>query len=246
MAEYLSIAVLFSVILAGAVTVFLPCTYPMIIGYLSLLIGDERSGDTRRAATTTLWFFAGFSATYALFGSVAGLLGQFSMATLLFNESRSALLLIGAVFLIIVGLVLLRAVPLPARLRGIRSVPLPKKISVHTWWGTAAVGVTFAVGWSPCIGPVLGGILILAGTSGSVPVGALLLLLFSAGMLVPMLALAALYSRVARYVNGAARYMHAARIIGGVLFISLGISFIVGDYSWLAVVRPPEFLEAYI
>ena len=246
MVEHLSVTLLSAVILAGGITVFLPCTYPMVIGYLSLLVGDERSGDTMHAVRTTAWFFAGFTATYALFGSIAGFFGQFSRTVLLFNESKSLLLLLGGAFFIVIGLLLLRAVPLPSRLRGIRSIPLPKKVSVHRWWGAPILGIIFAAGWSPCIGPVLGGILVLAGSSGSVSVGALLLVLFSVGMFIPILALAVLYSRVARYITGVERYMNIARIVGGIMFIALGISFIIGDFSWLAVVRPPEFLEAYI
>ena len=241
MIEYLA-----AVILAGTVTVFLPCTYPMLIGYIALIVGDAKSGNTLHALYITGWFFVGFSATYAFFGSLAGLFGQVSQTSLLFNESRQLLAVLGAVFFIAIGLVLLRALPLPQKLRGIRSIPLPKGLSFHSWWGALLVGGIFAAGWSPCIGPVLGGILILAGSSGSVAAGALLMFLFAVGMMLPLVVLTILYSKVSGYLQGVERYIPIMRFLGGALFILIGVSFLLEDFSFLGDIQPPAYFEKYI
>ena len=246
MIENLSLVSFFAPVLAGVVTAFLPCTYPMLVGYIALMLGDTEHGNTRRALKTTAWFAGGFAFAYMIIGSIAGLFGQFSQTTLLFNSSKPILLTIGAVFFIVIGLIMLQAIPLPDKLKRIRSIPLPKGLSVHSWWGSFVIGVIFAVGWSPCIGPVLGGILILAGSSGSIVSGALLLLAFAVGLALPLMVIAVLYSQAVGSVRRLEKYIPIMRVIGGILFIILGISFIIGDFSFLNVAGPPAFLEQYI
>ena len=218
----------------------------MVLGYIALIIGDEDSNNIPYTCTTTMWFFAGFAITYALFGGIAGLFGQFSQATALFNEIKPTIVLIGAIFFIIVGLILLRAVPLPERLLNNKSFPIPKALSVHSWWGTVLIGAIFAAGWSPCIGPVLGGILTLAASSGSTITGILLLVAFSVGIMLPLTILALLYTKAAERLEKIPKFLPSMRIIGGILFIALGVFFLIGDLSFFSKVGPPEFLQRFL
>ena len=218
----------------------------MILGYIALIIGDEDSNNIPYTLTTTSWFFAGFATTYAIFGGIAGVFGQFSQTTLLFNEVKPTLVLIGAIFFIIVGLILLRAVPLPERLLNNKSFPIPKALSVHSWWGTVLIGAIFAAGWSPCVGPVLGGVLTLAASSGSTAAGMLLLFAFSLGIMLPLTILAVLYTKAAEHLEKVPKFLPSMRIIGGVLFIVLGVFFLVGDLSFFSKVGPPEFLQRFL
>ena len=196
--------------------------------------------------TTTHWFFVGFAVTYAILGGVAGLFGQFSQTTMLFNEARPILTIAGAIFFIIVGLILLRAVPLPEKLLKNKSFPIPKILPIHTWWGVTLIGAIFAVGWSPCIGPVLGGVLTLAASSGSVLTGMLLLLAFAVGIMIPLTILAVLYTQAAERLEAIPKFLPSMRIIGGLLFIALGIFFLIGDLSFFSAIGPPEFLERFL
>ena len=246
MIEQLSLISLIVTIFAGIITVFLPCTYPMVLGYIALIIGDEDSNNIPYTLTTTNWFFIGFATTYAIFGGVAGLFGQFSQTAMLFNEVKPTLVIIGAIFFIIVGLVLLRAVPLPERLLNNKSFPIPKALSVHSWWGTVLIGAIFAAGWSPCIGPVLGGVLTLAASSGSTVTGILLLFAFAAGIMLPLTILALIYTKAAERLQKIPKFLPSMRVIGGILFIALGAFFLVGDVSFFSKIGPPEFLQQFL
>ena len=246
MLEHLSLVSFAVTIFAGIITVFLPCTYPMILGYIALIIGDEDSNNIPYTLITTSWFFTGFAVTYAIFGGIAGLFGQFSQTAIWFNQAKPTLIIIGAIFFIIVGLVLLRAVPLPEKLLGNKSFPIPKMLPVHSWWGITLIGAIFAAGWSPCIGPVLGGVLTLAASSGSVIAGILLLLAFAFGMAIPLTILALIYTKAAERLQEIPKFLPTMRVIGGLLFIALGIFFLIGDLSFFGKIGPPEFLQKFL
>ena len=85
--------------------------------------------------------------------------GQFTATTVFLSEIQSALVIFGGVFFIILGLVLLQVVPLPSVLKGLHSIPFPHWLQPQSWWGALLLGGIFAASWSPCIGPVLGGII---------------------------------------------------------------------------------------
>ena len=246
MIEPLSLVSLAVTILAGMITVFLPCTYPMLLGYLALIIGDEDSKNIPYVLTTTQWFFVGFAITYAILGGIAGLFGQFSRTVLLFNSIKPIVVIIGAIFFILVGLVLLRAVPLPEKLLGNKSFPIPKLLPVHSWWGVTLIGVIFAVGWSPCIGPVLGGVLVLAASSGSTLSGMLLLLVFAFGMMIPLTIIAFFYAKAAERLKKINAFLPTMRVIGALLFILLGVFFLIGDLSFFGKIGLPEFLQKFL
>ncbi len=246
MTEYFSLFSFLTAAVAGTVTVFLPCTYPMIIGYIALIIGDRRNDDMTHILRITFWFFVGFTVTFMVFGSIAGLFGQFSETTLIVNSLRPILTIIGGVFFIIIGLLLLQAIPLPSKLRSMRAIPIPSSLTSHSWWRSCAIGAIFAAGWSPCIGPVLGGMLVLAASSQSVIAGTLLMFMFSVGMVLPMLVIALLYGKTAGRIRRFENIMPIMRVIGGALFIFLGIIFIMGDFSVLGSMSVPAFLVPYI
>ncbi len=245
MIETISLIALASILLAGVITALLPCTYPMLIGYIALIIGEKESGTGH--LLRVMWsFLAGFTLVYILFGSVAGLFGQFSREALIFNSGKPILLTLGALFFITVGLVMLDVIPLPRKMRGIQFIPLPKKISSRSWWRAFFIGTIFAAGWSPCIGPVLAAILVLAGTPGSVLIGASLMLLFALGMAVPFIILTLLYARASAYIQIIGTYTSVMRVAAGLLFILLGVSFMINDFSFLSTVQPFGFLGRYI
>ena len=234
-------------LLAGGITALLPCTYPMSIGYIALLMGEGgKEKSVFRALGMTVRFFIGFTAVYLLFGAAAGLFGHFSGPALAIHGLRPVLTTVGALFFIIVGLIYLGAVPLPERLKQIRMIRMPKTLSAHAWWGTPVIGAIFAAAWSPCIGPVLGGILVLAAGSGSVFHGSLLMTAFAVGMMVPFAALTVLYVKTSRFIIRADAVTGIMRLLAGFLFIALGIAFLTGNTLFSGEIYPSGFLERYI
>ena len=241
-----SIVTIVTVIIAGIITAFLPCTYPMIVGYVSLLLTGVRRSRLLPALRVTFYFFLGFAITYVIFGSVAGLFGQFSQTTIFFNNLKPIFITVGGVLFLIIGFMSLNVVPLPARLKRLRSIPLPKLKSFGSWWGAILMGIIFSAGWSPCIGPVLGGILLLAGSSGSVINGSLLLLFFSVGLMIPLLCISIIYVKASKYISLGEKFTPYARAISGIIFITLGILFLTGKIGVFESFIPFEGFEKYI
>lgn len=232
---------------AGLVTSFLPCTFPVLVGYVGLLTGDKDSSNMFNALLKAWLFFLGFSFTFALFGAAAGLFGQFSETAILVNNLKPLVTLIGGIFFIFIGFITLQLIPLPGPLRRIYTFSLPEKERlVGSPIGAAISGVVFAAAWTPCIGPVLGGVLFLSATSGSALIGAGLTFVFSLGILIILSIIAILYSVSAKKLEKMSKFIPGMRIFGGILFIVLGILFITGDIGFFGNFTPPEFAERFI
>ena len=229
----------FAAFFGGIVMTLFPCTYPMVIGYIALIVGGQRT-SVSRALVSTFWFFVGFAAVYALYGSVAGLFGQFSGAVFFVNTLKPFFVAVGGVFFLVIGLLLLRVISLPERLKRSRFTAVPQAVSPKTRWGASLIGAIFAVGWSPCVGPMLGGILLLAATTGSVLTGMALLIVFSFGMMIPLALLAAIYVKSIRLLKVVERIAPFAQSVGGALFILIGLFFLIGGFSILPY---PSFLN---
>ena len=217
-----------TILLAGIVTAFLPCTYPVILGNIAYLTSSGENRKLINALRITFFFFLGFTATYILFGSVAGLFGQFSNTTLIVNNFKPILLTIGGIFFLLIGLIMLSIVPLPKKLKRIVSFSFPKWLDVNAWYTPSFVGVIFATGWSPCIGPILGGVLVLAATTGNFITGALYLAVFSVGIFIPLTIFTILYSLSTNKLKKLEKLIPIMRSLGGILFILLGVVFLSG------------------
>ena len=190
----------------------------------------------------TVSFFLGFALTYAFFGSIAGLFGSFSEEVLFFNSARLWIQKAQGVVFLLIGFVMLRAIPLPKFMSGMKSIPLPK-ITMSRWWSAGVVGIIFATGWSPCIGPILGGVLLLAAESGSVLTGTILLVIFSFGLLVPVFILSILYTVAKPHLAFANTLLPYIRFVVGFLFIGIGILAFTGNLDFFGAVGPPVFFE---
>lgn len=169
--------------------------------------------DPARARLTiaahSLAFAVGLSSVFVALGWSAGIVGD-----LLFDFG-DAIRVAAGVFLVGMGLVMLRAIPVPFLQRDLR-VHLARKPGGVL--GSALVGVAFAAGWTPCIGPILAGILALAGAGGSGLQGAGLLGAYAAGFAVPFL----VFAQLLPLWRGVRRYARMVERIGGVLLIAVG------------------------
>lgn len=202
---------------AGMLMFLAPCTLPVVPGYLAFIAGIPLSALSDPAAKRHAWrivfknalaFVAGFSVVFMLLGASAGLLGTFV------GPWRYLLAQAGGLIVILFGLTMLGVIPLRF-LTQERHLRLPSFLVLGRLSSSALIGALFALGWSPCIGPILGTVLLIASNSATVLYGILLLATFSAGLAVPFLLTALLVSESTVFLSRIGGFVRWLSIIGG-------------------------------
>jgi cytochrome c-type biogenesis protein len=207
---------------AGVVSFSSPCVFPLIPGYLSFVsgVGFDRLGSRpRRVVVATAAFVAGFAAMFVALGAGVGWFGN----ALLTN--RRPLEIAAGVFIAVAG-VIYAGVPLPRFLLAERRLEL--RSERKTLVTAAGSGVAFAIGWTPCIGPTLAGILALA-AGGSPEQGAVLLAVYSLGLGIPFLLFGLLFTRALGVVHWLRRRWRVVSITSGVLLVAFGVLLATGE-----------------
>lgn len=214
---------------AGAASFFAPCVLPVLPGFLAFISGGERSTPVGRMLRTGA-FVAGFGVAFVLLGLLVGMAGSATAV----RGAETWLGRIGGTLIIVFGLHMTGLLKLPPLHRelSLRS-PLGDRLSgrAGTAFGAFGLGGAFAVGWSPCVGPVLASILTVAGVQGGAGEGALLLGLYTVGMGVPFLLVGATGERGTAFL---ARHGRAARWVervGGAVLVVLGIFVFTGSLA---------------
>ena len=178
-------------VVAGTVSITSPCCLPLMPGYLSYISGvsAKEEGDRRRVFGAALLFVLGFAIVFTALGATASALGGF-----LISRIPLFIKILGA-FVIFMGLVTLGILRIPFLARE-RRIDLSKVRSGPA--GAVPLGMAFAFGWTPCVGPVLGGILTAAAATQTVWKGTTLLFIYSLGLGLPFVLFALAYSRAGR------------------------------------------------
>jgi len=226
---------------AGLLMFLAPCTLPLVPAYLAFISGvkqDEVKGNKvarRKIRTNAIAFVLGFSVIFISFGILAGFFGSFV------GPYRALLSQIGGAFIILFGLMMLNVINITPLMRD-RKIALPKFISPGEPTSAFLIGSIFALGWTPCVGPVLASVLLLATTKASVFSGAFLLAIFSAGLAVPFIATAMLYARAGNLISKYSYVSRAVSIIGGLLLITIGFLLLFNNFG-LTVQYGYQFLE---
>ncbi len=222
--------------IAGFLTFLAPCTLPLVPGYLGFIsgvsLGDLRdpaksSGIRLKIFLNGLFFVFGFSVIFILMGTLVGFVGASFLAPYRLWIGR-----IGGVLVILFGLSMLNVVkPLfpTKKLQFKTPVTFERGRPVNSF----ILGYTFAFGWTPCIGPILGSILLLSSTSATVFQGAFLLTVFSAGLAVPFLVIATGIGFFYRYLERFSGILNVVSIIGGTFLVFLGILLLTGNMAFL-------------
>lgn len=210
---------------AGLASFLSPCIVPLVPAYLSSLAGTALgSSDRPRLFGHALAFVIGLTAFLVASGLAATTFGWAL-------KSHARLLSeVGGVVLVVFGLELLGVIRLGVLNRTVAARP---PANPATLGGAFGLGVVFAAGWTPCIGPVLASILILAARSASVQAGALLLLAYAAGLAVPFLVVALVLDRALRLLRRLAPWLPWVNRAAGALLALLGVSLITGWYAAL-------------
>jgi cytochrome c-type biogenesis protein len=213
---------------AGLLSFLSPCVLPLVPSYVGFLTGmtlPEVAARRRVALTHALLFVGGFSLVFILLGASATALGR------ALNYYQVWLQRLGGALIILFGLLCL-GVFNPRLLSQERRLHLERK--PVGYFGSVLVGMAFAAGWTPCIGPVLGAILGLAATSTDVSRGMLLLTVYSAGLALPFLVAAVAVDWFLDWFQRFRRFLPWVMRISGVMLVFVGILLLTGEFTRLA------------
>ena len=216
---------------AGLLSFLSPCVLPLVPGYVSLISGTsvDTIAHERRALRTvminSITFILGFSLVFILLGAGATVLGQ------LVGRFRRDLTLVAGIIIIVFGLHL-------TGLLKIKTLYADKRLhdvkGGSSALGAFLVGFAFAFGWTPCIGPILAGILTLAAAEETVTKGMGLLAVYSAGLAVPFLLTSLGVDRFLSFYGRFRRHLHAVEVVSGVLLIVIGALVLTGRFTVLS------------
>ncbi|MBC2704466.1 cytochrome c biogenesis protein CcdA [Desulfobacula sp.] len=219
-------------LIAGLLSFFSPCILPLIPAYFSFITGlsvDELTKDSKKTRQkviiTTLVYVSGFSFIFILLGASASFLGGFV------SQYTYILRYIGGGIILILGLHLLGIINIKI-LNFEKRVHYTKK-PIHLF-GVFIIGMAFGAGWSPCIGPMLGSILIVAGNQETIVQGILLLSVYSAGLALPFILLSFFVNRIFEIMRHAAKALFYINKTAGLFLVVLGILLITDKFRILA------------
>lgn len=234
---------------AGLLSFLSPCVLPLMPSYVTFVTGmslDELTADTDRSRARRAvlvhgsLFVLGFTLVFVTLGASATFLGS------LFAYASRWVERIGGLLLIVFGLYLLGLLRVPGATREWRVHLANKPLG---YLGTVLVGITFGAGWTPCIGPVLGGILTLAATRGSVGDGVALLFVYSLGLAIPFLLAALLMERFLASSRRIGPWLPWLSRVSGALLLLLGILMLSGSFTTLTSILArwtPDFLLQWL
>jgi cytochrome c-type biogenesis protein len=225
---------IFAALFAGIISFLSPCVLPLVPPYLVYLAGTslERLADAeptprvrRETFLAAALFVAGFSTVFVALGAGASAIG--AMMRFYSNE----LAIVAGVFIIIMGLHFLGLTPIGFLNRQAR-LDLQKPVGV---WGAYVMGLAFALGWTPCIGPILAAILAVAASETTVLKGAGLLAIYSLGLGVPFLIAALAVEPFAAFLLRFRSHLaHMEKVMGGLLVLT-GVAFLAGFFTQMNV-----------
>lgn len=219
---------IFVAFVAGVLSFLSPCVLPLVPSYVSFITGLslEELGTRRWTAVThALLFITGFTLIFLALGATATQLGLF------LNRYQVWLERFGGVLIVLFGLYLLGALRWGALQRERRVHLQDKPVG---YLGSVLVGLAFGAGWTPCIGPILGSILMYTSARSSLGQGLLLLFAYSMGLAVPFLLAALAVERFLEWFKRFRRYIPLTTRIAGVVLVAVGLLLVSGYFSTLA------------
>ncbi|OGR23703.1 MAG: cytochrome C biogenesis protein [Desulfobacterales bacterium RIFOXYA12_FULL_46_15] len=219
-------------LVAGLLSFFSPCVLPLVPAYFSFITGlslDELTANKKetrqKVILSTIFYVAGFSSIFILFGASASFLGSLAARYSWIVRYIGGGIIIGFGFHLL-GLINIRGLNFEKRIH-LRARPL------HLM-GTFVIGMAFGAGWSPCIGPILGSILIVAGNQDTVLKGILLLAVYSAGLALPFLVLSFFIHSLMDIMKRARKVIGIMNKVSAILLIIIGLLLIFDKFKLLA------------
>jgi len=216
--------------MAGLLSFVSPCVLPLVPSYITYITGvsfqdltDEKAKSRVRWATIlhSILFITGFSTIFILMGASASYLGEVLV------EYQSWIMKVGGVLIIVLGI----------HFTGIINIPflqMEKRFELRKkplgYLGSFLVGIVFAAGWTPCIGPILSTILIYASTSKNYMTGVYLLTVYSLGLGIPFFLSSLAFNAFLSAFDKIKRYMRWVTLISGIFLIIIGILFLTDTF----------------
>lgn len=223
-----------SAFFGGFISFISPCVLPLIPGYLSYITGisaDQLENPTpkqrRLIISRALVFSLGFTIVFTILGATAS-----SIISPL-GAYRRSMELIAGVLIILVGLMISGA------LKSSFMQTFEKRVNftgtTSSSLGSFLLGMAFAVAWTPCVGPILGAVLFYAGSSGLASTGALLLLVYSLGLAIPLVLTAVVFSRMLSLFGWIKKRYHLIMALSGGLLVIMGLMLVSGQFSYFNI-----------
>lgn len=217
---------------AGMLSFVSPCVLPLLPGYLSLMSGvssaqlaQPDAEQRRKLLVSTLLFVAGFTLVFVAIGASASALGQFLV------DHRKAVQRVSGVLVIVMGIVL-------AGHYGPQFIQQERRFHVSPSrlgrFAAPVMGMSFAFGWTPCLGTVLAPILTLAASEGTLQKGVLLLTAYSLGLGVPFVLASVLYEKLASTFAWFKRNARVINLVAGLLLAAFGVLLLTDKVTWLS------------
>jgi len=219
-------------LVAGILSFLSPCILPLVPVYLANIAGSSvltpELADRRRILLHTISFIVGFSLVFVALGASLGLLGAMAPLELLYK--------IGGALLIAFGVFLAASAKVPW-------LNYEKRLSFAGARGTGyarslLIGAIFSLGWTPCVGPILGGILVLAASSQTAWQGVYLLLAYCLGLGLPFIAVSLALGAATRFIRWLGRHAFVTSIVAAVLLVGIGILMLTGYLEYLSALLP--------
>jgi cytochrome c-type biogenesis protein len=224
----------FTAFFAGLVSFLSPCVLPLVPGYISIISGSsldqlkanaKDSNLFRTVLLNSIMFIVGFSITFIFLGATATWVGQFLLQRMrLLGQLAGIILIVFGIHL--TGIFKINFLYKDKRFHNVEK---PRGL-----FGALILGLAFAFGWTPCIGPILAGILTIASTKQTVMEGMFLLAIYSAGLGIPFLLTSLALNKFLTFYGRFKRHFHAVEVVSGALVIAVGVLILTGSLSRLA------------
>ncbi|MFQ5953119.1 MAG: cytochrome c biogenesis CcdA family protein [Candidatus Omnitrophota bacterium] len=229
--------------MAGIISFLSPCVLPLVPAYISFLSGvsleELKQGTSHKkvlikAGFTSVFFVAGFSVVFIALGASASLVGK------LLSEYINVFTKIAGVAIVILGLHLLGVLKMDWLGREKR---LKVKKFSPSFLGAFLIGLAFAFGWTPCVGPILAGILALAAAQQTLVKGMYLLAVYSLGIGIPFIVTGFAIGAFMKFFEKYKKFIRWGEIVAGILLIAIGILIFFNNLSILLKFIPPVFYD---
>ena len=225
--ETLSISFVVSAFVAGLLMFLAPCTLPLIPGYIAFISGTNKKQE-KDIIKNSIAFVLGFTFIFVLFGILAGLLGSY------IAQFKGLISQVGGIIVIFFGLFMLNVIKVPY-LSSMHTLHIPSIVQPGHTSAAFLIGAIFATGWTPCIGPILASILLLASATHSYFAGGFMLLIFSLGLAIPFVLTAVFYKKASVLFKKSSSFTKWINEIGGFFLIGIGILLLTNNFELLVM-----------
>ncbi|MCF6273242.1 MAG: cytochrome c biogenesis protein CcdA [Rhodobacteraceae bacterium] len=220
---------MFVALLAGIISFLSPCVLPIVPPYLAFMAGSSmeeiEQGKNKKVIISALFFVLGLSTVFMFLGIAASALGRQLL------QYQGEMTIIGGIIIMFFGLHFLGILRIPFLYRDMR---MEAKTEGGTFMGAYILGLAFAFGWSPCIGPILGTILFLVVDEGNIGKGVIMMASYSFGLGLPFLLSAIFITRAIGVMNKLKHHLDRIERISGLLLWTIGIMMVTGTFTAMA------------